>query len=189
MSSIFGEVLTFSQGNGPDARLRVYGDEFYARYESLDGYSVVYDPDLGLFCYALLIKGEFVSSGVEMSKSPPPEVRRHFKETEEVRNAKFERRYANMFPRSTSFKPSLNLRTFGSEKGLLEGRRISEGKVLGLTVLVQFQDVKSTVTREDVQALLNGVGYRENGTSAPCESTSWPCPVASSTTATRWWDQ
>ncbi|MDD1735983.1 MAG: metalloprotease, partial [Methanothrix sp.] len=65
MSVISGERLTFSQEKGPDVELKVFGDEFYSRYESLDGYSMVYDADLGLFCYAYLIKGEFVSSGVD----------------------------------------------------------------------------------------------------------------------------
>jgi hypothetical protein len=63
MSSIFGEFLTFSQEKGPEVQLRVYGDEFYSRYENMDGYSVVYDQDHGLYCYAFLISGEFVSSG------------------------------------------------------------------------------------------------------------------------------
>ena len=144
-------------------QFRVYGDEFYSRYENTDGYSVVYDQDHGRYCYAFLILGEFVSSGVDSSLSPPDGVRRHFKESEEVRNRKFEARYAKMNPPASSFKPSLNLRTFGAEKGLLEGRRLSEGEIKGLTVLVQFTDVKSTVTREDVDALLNGQGYHENG--------------------------
>jgi len=144
-------------------QLRVYGDEFYSRHENMDGYSVVYDKDRGLYCYAFLISGEFVSSGVDSSLSPPEGVRRHFKESEEVRNRKFEARYARMNPPASAFKPSLNLRTFGAEKGLLEGRRVSEGEIKGLTVLVQFTDVKSTVTREDVNALLNGQGYHENG--------------------------
>ena len=163
MSSIFGEFLTFPQEKGPEVQLRVYGDEFYSRYENTDGYSVVYDQDHGLYCYAFLILGEFVSSGVDSSLSPPNGVRRHFKESEEVRNRKFEARYAKMNPPASAFKPSLNLRTFGAEKGLLEGRRLSEGEIKGLTVLVQFTDVKSTVTREDVDALLNGQGYHENG--------------------------
>ncbi len=144
-------------------QLRVYGDEFYSRHENMDGYSVVYDKDHGLYCYALLILGEFVSSGVDTSQSPPAGVRRHLKESEEVRNRKFEARYARMNPPASAFKPSLNLRTFGAEKGLLEGRRLSEGKIKGLTVLVAFSDVKSSVTREDVNALLNGQGYHENG--------------------------
>ena len=163
MSSIFGEFLTFPQEKGPEVQLRVFGDEFYSRYENMDGYSVVYDQDHGLYCYAFLILGEFVSSGVDSSLSPPSGVRRHFKESEEVRNRKFEARYARMNPPASAFKPSLNLRTFGAEKGLLEGRRLSEGEIKGLTVLVQFTDVKSTVTREDVDALLNGQGYHENG--------------------------
>ncbi|MDM7934277.1 MAG: M6 family metalloprotease domain-containing protein [Methanothrix sp.] len=163
MSSIFGEVLTFAQERGPEVRLRVYGDEFYARYENLDGYTVVYDPDRGLYCYALLVHGEFVSSGVDCSSSPPDGVRRHLKESEEVHNHKFESRFARAVPSAVHFRPSLNLRTFGSEKGLMEGRRVSEGEVRGLTVLVQFQDVKSTVTAEDVDAMLNSRNYHENG--------------------------
>lgn len=144
-------------------RLRVYGDEFYARYEDLDGYTVVYDPDQGLYCYALLIRGEFVSSGVDISQTPPLGARRHFKEGEEVRNYKFENRFAKMNPPAVSYKPNLNFRTFGPEKGLIEGRRVSEGEIKGLTVLVQFQDQKSTVTREDVDAMLNGRNYHDNG--------------------------
>src|SRR5262245_18205505 len=52
VSAIFGETLTFSQPAGPPVGLRVFGDEFYARYETLDGHTVVLDTDLGLYCYA-----------------------------------------------------------------------------------------------------------------------------------------
>ncbi len=45
----------------------------------------------------------------------------------------------------------------------MEGRRVSEGEIKGLTVLVQFQDLKSSVTCEDVDAMLNGRNYHENG--------------------------
>ena len=31
MSGIFGETLNCGQANGPDVKLRVTGDEFYAR--------------------------------------------------------------------------------------------------------------------------------------------------------------
>ena len=163
MSWIFGEVLTFSQEKGPQVKLRVFGDEFYARHESIEGHTVVYDSDLGLFCYAVLINGEFVSSGVDLSQSPPNGARRHLKESEEIRNRKFNKQYNKMNPSAPSYRPSLNLRTFGSEKGLMEGRRISEGKVRGLTVIVQFRDLKTTVNREDVEAALNSEGYHENG--------------------------
>ena len=41
MSAIFGETLIFQQDNGPSVELVIFGDEFYARYETTDGYTVV----------------------------------------------------------------------------------------------------------------------------------------------------
>ena len=55
------------------------------------------------------------------------------------------------------------MRTFGPNQGLLEGRVLSTGTVKGLTILVTFQDVSSTVTRADVEDLLNGDNYTRNG--------------------------
>lgn len=163
MSSIFGETLTFEQEDGPDVKLVVSGDEFYARYENEDGYTVVYDSDLGLYCYADLINGEFVSSGVSLTQSPPAGIRRHFKESGKVRNTKFEARHALTIPPPDPFLPPGTMRTFGANKGLLEGRRVNEGKVKGLTIMVQFQNVKSTVTTEEVSDILNAEGYTESG--------------------------
>ena len=45
MSAIFGELMSFDQDNGPEVKLRVYGDEFYARYETEEGYTAIYDED------------------------------------------------------------------------------------------------------------------------------------------------
>lgn len=68
MSAIFNEYLIFRQQNGPDVELVVNGDEFYARYETTEGYTVVYDIDLGLYCYAEVQNGEFVSTATPISK-------------------------------------------------------------------------------------------------------------------------
>ena len=63
MSAIFGEILTFGQQNGPEVQLRVFGDEHYARYEELNGYTAIYDDERGQFCYARLAAGELRSTG------------------------------------------------------------------------------------------------------------------------------
>ena len=47
MSSLNGEIIACGQRTGGDIPLHIYGDEFYARYETVDGYTVVYDSDLG----------------------------------------------------------------------------------------------------------------------------------------------
>ena len=55
MSLLLGEIRSFPQGNGPDIQLKVFGDEFYARYENRDGYSAIYDTNLEKYCYAVLV--------------------------------------------------------------------------------------------------------------------------------------
>jgi len=163
MSAIFGETLVFSQGNGyDDVKLVVFGDEFYARYETEDGYTVVYDTDRGQYCYAIILEGRFASSGAPTTKRPPTGIRRHLKESESVRNGKFEGRYLRMRPPEPA-EASNRMRTFGVNEGLLPGRRVSEGNVRGLTVLVEFADLSVDITAEEVDALLNGENYRQNG--------------------------
>ncbi len=54
MSVLIGDTIVCGQHAGGDVQLNIFGDEFYARYETLDGYTVVFDKDHGCYCYALL---------------------------------------------------------------------------------------------------------------------------------------
>jgi M6 family metalloprotease-like protein len=163
MSAIFGERLTFGQRSGPAVHLVVLGDEFYARHETEDGYTAVYDDADGVFCYALLVGGAFVSSRAPISGGPPPRLPRHLQEAPAVRRGKRAARRAVVRPRSTARALAGANFTLGPNGGLLEGRRLSTGAVRGLTILVNFQDVTSTVTQADVSALLNDANYTANG--------------------------
>ena len=93
MSAIFGELMSFDQENGPEIKLRAFGDEFYARYETEEGYTAIYDDDLGLFTYARLKAGRFLSSGLDLSRSPPPDLEKHLEESDEVRLDKAAKRF------------------------------------------------------------------------------------------------
>lgn len=163
MSAIFGELLSFGQENGQDVSLLVFGDEHYARYETKEGYTVVYDTDRGLFCYATILSGRLVSTGRPMTETPPTTLRRHLKETEAIRRDKAELHRLATLPPPPPFTPADTMRTFGANSGLLPGRRLSVGSVRGLTVLVEFQDVHSTVTKADVSDMLNAPNYTRNG--------------------------
>ena len=98
MSAIFGEKVALGQRDGPEVELIVFGDEFYARYESIDGYSAVYDEGRGLFCYASLVDGAFVSSGVPINAPPPLGALLHAKESDAVRQSKSAAAQARKFP-------------------------------------------------------------------------------------------
>lgn len=163
MSAIFEETLVFPQEKGQDVKLVVCGDEFYARYETEDGYTVVYDTGVGKFCYAILVNGSLVSTRVSMTRRPPRGIRRHLREAANIRNYKFEKRYGLMEPDEEPVLPPDTILTFGPNNGLLDGRQISTGKVTGLTILVEFKDVKAAVTADEVHAMLNEQGYSANG--------------------------
>lgn len=163
MSAIFGEILTFRQPNGPDIRLRVFGDEHYARYETLHGYTAVFDERQGRFCYATLEAGAFQSTGVPVSESPPAGLARHIQEWGAISRAKGQAQRLRRSARAGGHGGQAVTRTFGPNQGLLEGRVLGSGTITGLTILVNFQDVTSSVTAADVEDLLNGTNYTQNG--------------------------
>jgi hypothetical protein len=98
MSAIFGETLTFPQEKGTEVELVVFGDEFYSRRETKEGYTAIYDDELGQYCYAILREGEFASSGIPLSEPPPPGIQPHLEEAEPIRREKFARRYTQLRP-------------------------------------------------------------------------------------------
>nr|VFK08778.1 MAG: Proprotein convertase P-domain-containing protein [Candidatus Kentron sp. LPFa] len=75
MSVLLGNVELFPQGDGPDIQLKVFGDEFYGRYETPAGHTVAYDPKKEKYCYAMLEAGHLVSSGIPTDQ-PAPDGRR-----------------------------------------------------------------------------------------------------------------
>jgi M6 family metalloprotease-like protein len=163
MSAIFGEILTFGQQTGEDVELKVFGDEHYARYEDLNGYTAVYDSERGQYCYARLSNAVFVSTGVPITQDPPHGLPRHLQEARETVSAKAQARRYRRAARSAGRVQDRVVRTFGPNQGLLEGRVLSTGTVKGLTILVDFQDVSSSVTSDDVADMLNGDNYAKNG--------------------------
>jgi len=88
MTGVFRQRAMLGQGRGPDVELVVDGNEWYANYETPTGYSVIYDEDLGLFCYARVRAGRFESTKVPATDPPPPDVEPHARESDEVRVTK-----------------------------------------------------------------------------------------------------
>lgn len=163
MSAIFGETLTFTQAGGDPIQLVVIGDDMYARYETVDGYTVVYDEHLGRFCYAVMTDSGLASSGIPADEPAPQRLARHQHASKETRNIKVREHLEGMLPTESSPREREALLTFGPSGGLLPGRVLNNGAVRGLTILLTFPDTPTTVTKGDVEALLNGPTYREHG--------------------------
>ena len=128
----------------------MFGDEHYARYEDMNGYSAVYDDELGLFCYARLRRAASARPASALAAAPAGLVR-HLQESQA--DDRRSRRSAEAAPLRDDRRwrdDEAVVRTFGPNQGLLEGRVLSIGAVKGLTILVNFQDLASTVTTADV---------------------------------------
>ena len=162
MSVLIGDTIVCGQHTGGDIQLNIFGDEFYARYETLDGYTVVFDKDHGCYCYALLASGRFVSSGVPIGKLLPDGLRKHLKEEPAVYNEKFELNYNRLRPREAAPDSSAT-RTIGPDDGLLEGRKLHQGTIRGLTIIVDFDDVTTNISRAAVEDMFNAENYNANG--------------------------
>jgi len=164
MSAIFGERIVLKQDDGSEVTLVVTGDEFHAEYETLEGYAAVYDATLGKYCYGELAAGAIVSTGLPVTKSPPVGIPRHLQESGEVRAARFARRFNELRPQEVvPFTDGFSALAFAPNNGLLNGRRVSNGHVLGLTIMVEFDDVAASVARDDVDAMLNADTFTLNG--------------------------
>lgn len=68
-----GQESTYRQPDGTVITLKFYGDEFYARTETPDGYTVVFDPATKTYYYAALSPdgNDFLSSGKQVGKDKP----------------------------------------------------------------------------------------------------------------------
>ncbi len=65
-------------------------------------------------------------------------------------------------PKSQSSTGESIITTKIRKKVLLEGRRVCNGNVLGLTILVQFKDEQLIINKKDVDAMMNGDNYTAN---------------------------
>ena len=62
-------TIQFTQPDGTLIELRGSGDEFQAVFETLEGYTVLFDPVLKAYCFAQIGEGgQLVTSGVEVQR-------------------------------------------------------------------------------------------------------------------------
>ena len=68
-----GEEFTFTNPDGSTIRVRGWGNDFYAVFETLDGFTVVKDASSGYYHYAQLSsdQGDLLSTGVKVGDVDP----------------------------------------------------------------------------------------------------------------------
>ncbi len=155
---VFGEVFDVHQPDGSSIEVRIWGDEFYQVYESLDGYTLVRDPKSKEICYAELSAdgNELVSTGISASKAKPDnlEIKRHIRINKQAARKQIK-----------TLRSRFDARVMGIPSASLAAsvQYPCSGNVRGICLLVDFPDEPKSIAPSDVNDFCNKSGYNKYG--------------------------
>ena len=168
-----GDEFELLQPDGSYVLVKVYGDEYYTRVESLDGYTLIRDPKTNWICYADLKNGELVSTeipyrmtvkttsgtGVQgQANLIKPAVQQGLLESKEIVNSKVQKAKSLI-----GEPPTLPLITSNSSGNLSAQAAPASvqrvGTYIGLTLLIDFPDVRATIPQSEINNFCNQIGY------------------------------
>lgn len=180
------------QPDGTHLKLRVIGDQYYARTVTEDGYTVVFDEAKMRYDYAnLAADGEaLVSSGVAADQLHPIGLLRHLKEPAKAVKATREAN-TGIFETEREEKWAARVRGSQQRRGLdvgpmtrdaaVAGAPVSGAK-LGLMILAEFPDDPATggvdpinfpTTQAKIQRFCNDLVYAEDGNTGSIRRYYW----------------
>ena len=166
-----GQVFTFTQPDGTTIQLRGWGDQHYAVFETLDGYTVVQNPATGYWEVARLSPD---GHALEPAPGPagPLDARgagvprglriRHEAAVARGRQSALWVGSRRCEQRRRERKQQLRtVRAIGAAGGplLAPPQRQTVGDFVGLCLLIDFSDAPATIPREEVERFCNQPGY------------------------------
>ena len=172
----FARKVPFTQPDGTKITLWGEGDEFYAVFETLDGYTVVFNPQTQAYDYAQLSAdgGELISTGVVVGQGTPAATgwQQHVRINPESARKQALERYASwdqamgITERWNNLKSERRLADLAAAQDGAEPAPPSAtttGQKLGLTLLIDFSDAVGTVAQAEIVNFCNGDNYTTYG--------------------------
>lgn len=167
----FAKTISFTQPDGTSIELWGKGDEFYANFETLDGYTVVFDQTLKAYCYAELAADEsqFVSTGVQVHQGNPEALglSQHLRLGSEAVRRQVQKRYALWDAATETSQRWSQLKTArrAAESGMtvVPLTSVTTGTKVGLCLLIDFDDDPATVPQAEIVDFCNGDNYTSYG--------------------------
>ena len=140
------------QPDGTMLSVVMRGDEALHFYTTLDGKYLV-KGDAGEFCYATFSEGVFVSTGVVAHNKDE----RGDAENELLSNIDFQS--IDEAVNESHMQRSAQYRSSVATRSVQATRTVTKGEVFIPVLLVEYQDVKFSFKKKDVEKLLNEPGY------------------------------
>ena len=177
-----GEPMVMAQPDGTSVEVVVWGDEFYARVESPDGYTLVLDPVTRWICYATSTQdGDLVSTGIHftgdqsITVSGLPTARTKPAAESELRRRGIARglrhapdkiekkiRASQQQLWGGAAPPSGATGTAPAWAPPEEGLLGATGSIKGLVVAIDFSDRVGTISQTELDNAFNGATYGDS---------------------------
>lgn len=166
----YGEVFSLKQPDKSHVQVKVFGDEFYQRIESIDGYTLVRDPKTNWICYANYneAQNDFVSTGVKYTQKPNDKqqldvknkVKKGQKLDKNIIQKKADKSRRILLAQNISQQSNSDTTTYFDNSSCNIRMAPTQSKsILGLTILIKFSDQDTKMTKQDVYDMTNKVGY------------------------------
>ena len=176
LGSPFAKRIPFTQPDGTPITLWGQGDEFYAIFETLDGYTVTFNQQSKAYEYVeLSADGDrLVATGVAVGQGDPVALglKQHVRLNPEVVQQQVAERYARwdqtmgISQRWTALKAERRLADLAAANPGVPPPPPSfttTGVKVGLTLLVDFSDDVGTIPQAEIISFCNGDNYTGHG--------------------------
>ncbi len=173
-----GRATAWTQPTGEKLQLRVFGDEYYARTENAQGYTVALNRADKTYYYAKpsATGNELVLTATKAHEAPPAGLAAHL-DISKARISKITRENRSKYDAKRTLRWNKRveairkLRTFernpGGNKVLPMDTKIQAapivGHKVGLTILAQFPDLSFPTDQAKIVRYCNQDGYQEDG--------------------------
>jgi M6 family metalloprotease-like protein len=171
----WGTISTVKQPDNSKIQVRMFGDEFYGWYETMDGYSIVKDKNNGWYHYAVLNNDSsaFIASGIKVTSENFDKnlAQSTYVNKSNIPDSKhLKLKQAAIFKLKSQKKDELNQGIPSSIKqtplsappSLQQNTRI--GHYIGITLLIDFIDDPATIPVSSIDNFCNQFsGYSEYG--------------------------
>ena len=171
----FEQEFTFPQPDGTYLKVKGWGNQDKAVFETLDGFTVTRDPVTGFYQYAALSSdgNDLVPTGYQAEKVNPQELGL----SKSIRTKPLAEPMSNAITSELSatktrwqtrrerarMQKRTQLTAAPSDVVAAPPQRETVGDFIGLCLLIQFPDVPGTISREEVEEFCNRPGYNGFG--------------------------
>jgi M6 family metalloprotease-like protein len=169
----YGKEFTFTQPDGTEIKVKGWGDQHYAVFETLDGFTVVRDPISGFYQYAKLTQDgqDIEPTGVKLGMAEPSVLglKKNIRISLDAAREKFIDGYRKMVMkrrceiRRERRKAMLRAMLMVGGPFVAPPSQGTKGDYVGLCLLAQFPDVSGTIPKSEVNDFCNKQGYSGYG--------------------------